>query len=284
MIVEQLLRLSRFAVFVDYGDFIEAQHAARGERHCIDRATYQRLRRFTGFCPGEPGLERWTELGLLVEPFSDSLSAHGPAPGSEAALAADYQSWYWRHEVETERDYRWLGEVVVKMPSDLFYLQELIERTGVRQVLELGRGRGGGVWFLASVLQPLGGGLVVSLDIDHRKPDIHGSCWRAVQQRMLTGDALSMESVALVHEITQDFDLMVIDLGGEPDRNLNALRTWVKLLAKGGTVVIEDLWGSDDERVLRILDQFLLEHREFGLCEFAARHPLLKGVGLRRIH
>ncbi|WP_304525727.1 CmcI family methyltransferase [Halomonas sp. I5-271120] len=280
--IGQPLRLSRFAVFVDYGDFIEVQHAVRRERHCVDRATYEYLREFLGFSSAPPGFAQWVELGVLVEPFTDTLAGHGPASGSEAALAADYQRWYWRHEIETERDYCWLGEVVVKMPSDLFYLQELLMGAAGRRVLELGRGRGGGVWFLSSVLHLLGGGLVVSVDTDPQEPAIDGSCWSAVGQHMLIGDALSQETLTSVCEITRTFDVIVIDLGGDLRRNLAALGAWVEFVSKGGTVVIEDLWGHDDEEALQAIDEFLLEHRNFGLCEYAVRHPLLKGIGLRR--
>ena len=138
-----VLRLSRFVVFVDYGEFVELQHTARGERHRIDQRLYQQLRGFTGFRPGELGLDEWIEVGVLVAPFTDNLSDHGLAPDSEAAMAVAYHRWYWRHEVESEREYRWLGEVAVKMPSDLFYLQEILTQASQRRVLELGRGRGG---------------------------------------------------------------------------------------------------------------------------------------------
>lgn len=280
--IGQLVRLSRFAVFVDYGDFVEVQHAARRERHHVDRATYEYLREYAAFYLASPEATQWVKLGVLVKPFTDTLG-HDHLSGSESALAADYQRWYWQHEVETERDYCWLGEVVVKMPSDLFYLQELLIGRASRRVLELGRGRGGGVWFLASVLQLFGGGLVVSLDIDPQDPAIDGSRWTAVEQHALIGDAMTREAITSVREISPAFDLIVIDLGGDSRRNLAALRMWSGLLAKGGTVVIEDLWGIDDEIALRAIDEFLLENRNFGLCAYAVRHPLLKGIGLQRI-
>jgi hypothetical protein len=43
------LRLSRFIVFVDYADFVEVQHAARGVRYRIDRATYEELLGYARF-------------------------------------------------------------------------------------------------------------------------------------------------------------------------------------------------------------------------------------------
>lgn len=277
-----MLRLSRFIVFVDYIDFVEVQQAARGTRHSIDRATYEELLCYARFNSAPPHLAQWVERGVLVAPFTDTLLPEGPIPGSESALAADYHRWYWKHEIESERDYRWFGEVVLKMPSDLFYLQELLTSTRVQYVLELGRGRGGGAWFLSSILQMEGGGLVVSLDIDPTASTINGSRWTEVKQHELVGDAINQETLDRVRDICSKFDLIVIDLGGNPRRNLSALQLWVDLLADGGTVVIEDLWDSDDTGTIRDLDRFLLDNRQFSLCPLALRHPLLKGIGLRK--
>ncbi|MEQ4281405.1 CmcI family methyltransferase [Pseudomonas syringae] len=280
--ISLMLRLSRFIVFVDYADFIEVQHAARGVRHRIDRATYEKLLGYARFRSPSLDVSLWVERGVLVAPFTDTLLPENTVPGTETALAADYHRWYWTHEIESERDYRWFGEVVLKMPSDLFYLQELLTGTRVQRVLELGRGRGGGAWFLSSILQMQGGGLVVSLDIDPLASTIDGARWTEVEQHDWVGDAMNQETMDRVRGICSAFELIVIDLGGDPTRNLRALRLWADLLADGGTVVIEDLWGCDDTVTIRELDSFLLENRQFSLCSSAMRHPLLKGIGLRK--
>lgn len=277
-----VLRLSRFIVFVDYADFVEVQHAARGARYRIDRATYEELLDYARFRSASRAIAQWVERGVLVAPFTDTLLSEGATLGSEAALAADYHRWYWRHEIESERDYRWFGEVVLKMPSDLFYLQELLTGMHVQRVLELGKGRGGGAWFLSSILQMQGRGLVVSLDIDPLASAIDGARWTEVEQHDCVGDAMNRETIDRVRGICSTFELIVIDLGGDPQRNLRALRLWADLLADGGTVVIEDLWGSDDIGAIRELDRFLLDNRQFSLCPLALRHPLLKGIGLRK--
>ena len=113
---------------------------------------------------------------------------------------------------------------------------------------------------------------------------IDASSWRQVELHLLTGDATDPTSRTLAMAVSESFDLVVIDLGGEPARSLGALWTWAELVAEGGIVVVEDLWGAgdDDSSTLEALDRFLLAHREFGLCERGARHPLVKGVGLRR--
>ncbi|HDX8353120.1 TPA: hypothetical protein RQM97_001069 [Aeromonas dhakensis] len=280
--IGSVLRLSRFIVFVDYADFVEVQHAARGARYRIDRATYEELLGYARFRSASLTIAQWVERGVLVAPFTDTLLSEGATPGSEAALATDYHRWYWRHEIESERDYRWFGEVVLKMPSDLFYLQELLTGMHVQRVLELGKGRGGGAWFLSSILQMQGRGLVVSLDIDPLASSIDGARWTEVEQHDCVGDAMNRETIDRVRRICPAFELIIIDLGGDPQRNLRALRLWADLLAGCGTVVIEDLWGSDDIGVIRELDRFLLDNRQFSLCPLALRHPLLKGIGLRK--
>ncbi len=276
------LRLSRFVVFVDHGEHVEIQHAARGGRWRVERVRYEQLRRFAAFRPYESGVREWVDAGVLVPPFTDTLANHAAGPGSEAAMAADYLRWYWRHEVESEREYRWFGEVAVKMPSDLFYLQEVLAESPRRRVLELGRGRGGGLWYLASILHLLGGGELVSIELDALAPSVDCSQWNGVDVHTLVADAFSEDAVTAVTAVVPAVDLMVLDLGGEPRRNLAALPNWAGLVADKGTVVVEDLWGEDEERVVRALDEFLVARRDFSLCTRGARHPLLKGIGLRR--
>ena len=53
---------------------------------------------------------------------------------------------------------------IVKMPSDLFLYQEILTAHQLGSVLEIGYGDGGGLWFFATMLALLGGGVVVGVD------------------------------------------------------------------------------------------------------------------------
>lgn len=283
MAIERAVRLSRFILFVDQHDHVELHHTAQAKVAQTDQSTARRLQSYYGFRPLEPDLEPWLEVKVLVTPGTDTLEWHSPLEPSEARLGAAYQRWYWAHEVETQREYRWLGQVVVKMPTDLFFYQELLVTSGGRRVLELGHGRGGGVHFFASVLELLGGGSVVSVDIadmDHGRPQRP-----QVETAFIRGDAFREETLLAARAQNASYDLVVIDLGPSPETNLRALEMWANAVAPGGTVAVEDLWGLDagsERRVVQAIDQFLLSRRDFELSRRAAAHPFIKGFCLYR--
>src|SRR5687767_10927075 len=87
----------------------------------------------------------------------------------DLAVAADRYDWSYQ--------WSWLGLPVIQMPSDVVALQEIIWRTRPDLIIETGVARGGSLVLSASILQLLGEGLVVGIDIDiraHNREAIEG--------------------------------------------------------------------------------------------------------------
>lgn len=63
----------------------------------------------------------------------------------------------------------WLGIPVIQTPEDLVLLQELIFKIRPDIILEIGIAHGGGLIFEASLLELLGHGTVIGVDIDIRE-------------------------------------------------------------------------------------------------------------------
>lgn len=63
----------------------------------------------------------------------------------------------------------WLGVPVIQTPEDLVLLQELIFKIQPDIILEIGIAHGGGLIFEASLLELLGHGTVVGVDVDIRE-------------------------------------------------------------------------------------------------------------------
>ena len=284
------MRLSTYVLFVDYGPNVEIQHTVRGTRMRVDRATYEDLLCFQGFAEPAERHAAWIDAGVLVPPFRDEPEYHGGLRhGTEAKLGHDYQAWYWEREVESERDYRWLGRTVLKMPSDLFFYQELIVTHGLRSVLEIGHGDGGGLWFFATVLSLLGGGHVVGVDRDgaERLPDLERLPGIVVSTER--GDAHEQSTLERVRRLRPEgFGLVVIDADPTPGGKLALLERWEATAAEDGILVLEDVESpacTAGSELVRGIDRFLLGRRHYGLVSGTARTPLLKGRGavLRRV-
>ncbi|WP_437568701.1 CmcI family methyltransferase [Sorangium sp. So ce542] len=286
-----LVRLSTYVLFVDYGAEVEVQHTVRGTVRRVDRSTYEDLLGFQGFrAPAERHVS-WIDAGVVVSPFGDRPEHHGGLrPGTEAQLGRDYQDWYWRREVEAEREYRWLGRSIVKMPSDLFFYQELIVGNRIDAVLEIGCGDGGGLWFFASVLALLGGGQVVGVDREHCEDLPAFERLGGGRVELVHGDAHEAATVEAVRILRpRGFGLVVVDADPRPEGKVALLRRWAAAVAPGGYLVVEDVESPEcldpGEVVEEGIDRFLLKNSAFGIAVEAARFPLLKGRGtaLRRI-
>lgn len=273
-------------LFVNYGAEVEVQHRVRGCTHRVDRDTYAELLRFRGFClPSERHL-RWIDAGVLVPPFHDQPEDHGGVRAeTEALLGHDYQDWYWRREVEAEREYRWLGQSLVKMPSDLFFYQELISEHRLDGVLEIGYGSGGGLWFFGSVLGMLGGdGLVVGVDRERRDALPPFARFAGVHVELVHGDAHETATVDQVRALRPEgFGLVVVDADPSPEGKVALLERWAVLVAPEGYLVVEDVASPECREAGGVIaagiDRFLLGNPGFGVAVEAARFPLLKGRG-----
>jgi cephalosporin hydroxylase len=268
MTADDVVRLSAWIFFVDHGENVAVHHTVSGNEWMADQATARCLERYAGFRLLVPDMVMWVDRGVLVRPFTDPLVAP-PDSAEEGRLGAAWNDWYWKREVEAERDYRWQGEVVLKMPDDLFMYQELIFDLGVRRVLEIGYGRGGGLWFFASVLTLGGCGHVVGVEREppERVPDFQR--YSAVRVDRVHGDAHLPATTTAVMDLSSEFDLIVIDADPTPHGKLALLDRWAPFVSGDGVIVVEDFGSpgcvAQGEEVSRGLDRFLLTHPQFGI-------------------
>lgn len=272
------VRLSRYICFVVYDTYVELYHSARDTCQQIPHDLHSDLCTYAGFSPLKKVHSNWLSNGTLVKFGDDYFEFHQGKKDSEASLARHYHQWYWKHEIESQREYRWLGQVAVKMPMDLFFYQELMFKNQVHSILELGYGKGGALHFFSSILQLMGRGFIVGVDL---YPSEYKSSNMSLIPLLVNGDAYDQKTLIQVAQYCPYYDLIIIDLGGTNQLSLEVLPMWSELLAIGGIIVIEDLWGDNNEsEITKKLDHFLNAHRNFELYQPASRYPFLKGVAL----
>jgi cephalosporin hydroxylase len=132
---------------------------------------------------------------------------------------------------------RWLGVPVVKVPSDLWVIQELVVRTRPDLYIETGTWSGGSALYLATVMDALGHGQIVTIDIQERQG-------RPVHPRIeyITGSSVDPEIVRLVRGRVAAADVVMVDLdsGHRAQHVLAELRAYAELVTVGSYLIVED--------------------------------------------
>ena len=85
----------------------------------------------------------------------------------ENQIVEDFHRLYFNHVFDKQLRANWLGVEVLKYPTDLLVYQEIIHEIRPDLIVETGTHHGGSALFFASILDFIGRGQVISIDL-HR--------------------------------------------------------------------------------------------------------------------
>jgi cephalosporin hydroxylase len=146
----------------------------------------------------------------------------------------------------------WMGVPIIQLPADIMATQEVIFATKPDVIIETGVARGGSVIFMASLLELVGKGKVIGVDIDirpHNRETIE-SHPMAKRISLIEGPSANPDTLALVRaQIPPKATVMVVlDSDHSRDHVLAELRGYGPLVTKGQYLVVADtLVGHLDE-------------------------------------
>ncbi|MBA2763277.1 MAG: class I SAM-dependent methyltransferase [Thermoleophilaceae bacterium] len=158
-------------------------------------------------------------------------------PWVRRAIVRHFDRAYYYAGEQTIFDTRWMGYQTIKYPADMWIYQELISELRPAVVLETGTWQGGSALFLATVLDALGEGRVISVDITH-SDDLP----RHDRLSYLTGSSVDPAVVAAVKsEIGAESRVLVIlDSDHSRDHVLGEMDAYADLVPLGGYLIVED--------------------------------------------
>ena len=137
-----------------------------------------------------------------------------------------------------------MGVPVIQLPADIMATQEAIWRTRPDVIIETGVARGGSVIFLASMLELMGNGRVVGIDIDIRPHNRQTIESHPLSERikLITGSSVSQPVLSqALAEIDEDARVMVIlDSDHSMRHVLEECRLYGPLVTKGCYLVLAD--------------------------------------------
>ena len=154
-------------------------------------------------------------------------------------LGMSLRTWLLHHQLEILFDKpHWMGVRALKNPLDAWVYQEIIYETKPQAIIEIGSAEGGSTLFFAHMLDLLGDGIVVSIDIDRSGWAIAGRHPRIVE---LTGDSASDEIVDRARELCRDKRVLVIHDGDHRREQVRLdLERYAPLVTPGSYLIVED--------------------------------------------
>jgi cephalosporin hydroxylase len=146
-------------------------------------------------------------------------------------------------------NFSWLGRPVIQIPQDLFAMQEIIWSLRPDFIIETGIAHGGSLIFYASILELVGNGKVIGIDIDirpHNRAEIekHPLSHRVI---MIEGSSVSADIVKQAGTIVAGAANVVVCLDSDHthDHVLKELELYTPFISKGGYCVVFDT-GIED--------------------------------------
>ena len=217
----------------------------------------------------------------LVVTYSDNQSQRLPLYSTEAfqAISRLWVKAGWA--AKYSYNFTWMGRPVIQLPEDLVRIQEVIVKVEPQVIIETGVAHGGSSVFYASLLEVLGRGRVISVDIEIRAHNRKAIEAHPLKKRitLIEGSSVAPETLQEVKKLLFPGEkvMVVLDSNHTKKHVREELELYGPLVSSGSYIVasdgiMEDLddvpggkanWTQDNP--MAAAHEFLAEHPEFEL-------------------
>jgi len=157
----------------------------------------------------------------------------------------------WLREITPHKyayNFSWMGRPIIQFPQDMIAMQEIVWQVRPEVIVETGIAHGGSLVYYASLLQLLGQGEVIGIDIDiraHNRAAIleHPMAGRIAMIEGSSIDPLTIEAVKA--RVAGRRAIVVLDSNHTHDHVLAELRAYAPLTCVGGYCVVMDTLVED---------------------------------------
>ncbi|MCW3063161.1 MAG: cephalosporin hydroxylase family protein [Solirubrobacterales bacterium] len=159
-----------------------------------------------------------------------------PPHAGAARLDLSLRDWALCHQHEVMHTTTWMGVQIRKNPLDAWVCQELLHRVRPDVVIEIGSYVGGSTLYFANLLDLLGHGEVISIDVSRAGYGVDHP--RVVEVTGSSGDSAVIDEVARRCSGRRTF--VIHDGDHRRDAVLGDLRAYGGLVSVGSYFVVED--------------------------------------------
>lgn len=138
----------------------------------------------------------------------------------------------------------WLGVPIIQMPPDIVATQEIIWKTKPQLIIETGVARGGSLILYASILELLGEGTVIGVDVEiraHNRESIE-SHPLAKRIELIESDALSPKLHEVLKGKTKNVDrvMVILDSNHTHEHVKRELELFADFVTPGQYLIVAD--------------------------------------------
>jgi cephalosporin hydroxylase len=200
--------------------------------------------------------------------------------GTDPTLQAVTRQWFHASaRAKYSYHFEWMGRPIIQYPQDMIAMQEILWRVQPDLLIETGIAHGGSLIFYASMMELIGKGEVLGIDIDirpHNRSAIEShSMFKRI--KLLEGSSIAPDVVAKVKSVAAGKRvLVVLDSNHTHDHVLAELEAYAPLVSVGSycvvmDTVVEDMpensfpdrsWGRGNNPKTAAFD-YLKNHSEF---------------------
>jgi len=160
------------------------------------------------------------------------------------------RSWFDNaFKFEYSFHFTWLGRPIIQFPQDIIATQELIWKVKPDLIVESGIAHGGSIIFSASMLELIGKGKVLGIDIDIRKHNREEIEKHPLFKRiiMIQGSSIDDQIAKKVYQYAKGKKsiLVFLDSYHTKEHVLKELQLYSKLVRKGSYIIVFDTVVAD---------------------------------------
>jgi len=175
----------------------------------------------------------------------------------------DISKKWFLESIRNEYSYHfsWLGRPIIQYPQDIIALQEIIWKTKPDIIIETGIARGGSIIFSASILEIIGKGEVIGIDIkirnENKKEIKNHPLYKRIH--MLEGSSIDKNIVKKIKNIIGDKKkiLVILDSNHTHKHVFNELKLYSTFVSKSSYLIVFDTIIDD-------IPNELLKNRPWG--------------------
>jgi cephalosporin hydroxylase len=141
-------------------------------------------------------------------------------------------------------NFNWLGRPIIQYPQDIVAIQEIIWKVKPDVIIETGIAHGGSLILSASILEIIGKGKVIGIDIDIRRHNRSQIEKHILNKRitMIEGSSIDKKIAKKIYKITKNKKkiLVILDSNHTHEHVLKELELYSPLVTKNSYLVIFD--------------------------------------------